>query len=241
MIPLKILILEDNVIVANDIKNIIKKAGHKQPEVCHSYIDALRIMMEEPIDLALVDIELNEEKSGIDFVNQVNKSMPIPIVYLTSHSDDEKFKEASKTNPANYILKPFHSKGLVFQIELAYNQFYAKVKQNDEYMFFPVAQGLKKIRRNDVILIEAKGYTSYIYIKDQKLPEHFSINIGELSKTFNEPLFYKISRSCIVNLDYVAEINSNIISIDNIQKTVVIPANQKSKFLKSINIIRREK
>ncbi|WP_341225763.1 response regulator transcription factor [uncultured Arcticibacterium sp.] len=241
MIALKILVLEDNVIVANDIKNIIQKAGHKDPEICHTYIDALRIMMEEPIDLALVDIELHEEKSGIDFAKQVNKSMPIPIVFLTSHSDDEKFKEASQTNPANYILKPFHAKGLMFQIELAYNQFHAKVKRDNEYMFFPIAQGLKKIKRKNVILIEAKGYTSYIYIKDQKLPEQFSINIGELSKTFTEPLFYKISRSCIINLEYVAEINNNIMRIESLQKTVVIPTNQKSKFLKRINIIRREK
>lgn len=115
----KILIVEDEPIVALDIKNTLVKLGHIVTDTVTNHDDALSsIIVNEP-DIIFMDIHLENSKDGIETAQEIQKIKNIPIVYLTAFSDDDTMKKAIDTNPVSYILKPFKRDELKSSIMLS--------------------------------------------------------------------------------------------------------------------------
>ncbi|MFO7448142.1 MAG: adenylate/guanylate cyclase domain-containing protein [Ignavibacteriaceae bacterium] len=115
----RILIAEDESIIALDIKNILEKSGYQIISVVSNGDEALKILSAERSDLVLMDIHLGENKNGIEVAEVINKNYSIPVIYLTALTDDETFQRAQKTEPLGYILKPFDDKTLLAAVEKA--------------------------------------------------------------------------------------------------------------------------
>ena len=107
MSKIKILIVEDETIVALDIKSALKKLGYDVCDPVTNYDDALSCVKSNKIDLILMDIHLENSKDGIETANAIHKIEQIPIIYLTAFSDDATIERAIQTNPIGYIIKPF--------------------------------------------------------------------------------------------------------------------------------------
>jgi len=115
----KILIVEDEVIVADSIKNNLIKHGYRVVSLAASGEMALQIAEKENPDLVLMDIVLKGELDGINAADQIRKQLGIPVIFLTAYSDNEIFQSAKITEPFGYITKPFDDKQLVLSIEIA--------------------------------------------------------------------------------------------------------------------------
>ena len=115
----KILIVEDERLVARDIENSLKNLGF---DVCASVpsgegaID--KIEGQKP-DLVLMDIMLKGEMNGTGAAEQIRSRFDIPVIYLTAYADEEVLERAKKTGPFGYIIKPFEEKDLNTAIEIA--------------------------------------------------------------------------------------------------------------------------
>ena len=109
----KILIVEDEVIVADSIKNNLKKHGYRVASLAASGEMALQIAEKENPDLVLMDIVLKGELDGINAADQIHKKFGIPVIFLTAYSNNEIFQSAKTTEPFGYITKPFDDKQLV--------------------------------------------------------------------------------------------------------------------------------
>jgi DNA-binding response OmpR family regulator len=107
MNKIKILIVEDEPIVALDIKNTIMKLGYLVTDIKPNYTDALASIKRDEPDIIFMDIHLENSKDGIEIVKEIKKSKNIPIIYLTAFSDDKTMQKAIETNPVSYIMKPF--------------------------------------------------------------------------------------------------------------------------------------
>lgn len=103
----KILIVEDEAIVALDIKKSLEKIGFKITDTVTSYTSSLISIKENEPDIIIMDIHLNKSKDGIETALEIKKVKDIPIIYLTAFSDDETIKRAIETDPLAYLLKPF--------------------------------------------------------------------------------------------------------------------------------------
>lgn len=115
----KILIVEDEPIVALDIKNTLVKLGHIVTDTVTNHDDALSsIVVNEP-DIIFMDIHLENSKDGIETAREIQKIKNIPVVYLTAFSDDATMQKAIDTNPVSYILKPFKRDELKSSIMLS--------------------------------------------------------------------------------------------------------------------------
>jgi PAS domain S-box-containing protein len=107
MAQTKILIVEDERIVALDLKERLKRLGYAVTGVCPSGDDAIRAVERERPDLMMVDIRLKGGKDGIETVAAIRSRHEIPVIYLTAHSDADTLARAKTTGPYGYLLKPF--------------------------------------------------------------------------------------------------------------------------------------
>ncbi len=119
MTDAKILVVEDENIVALEIKKRLQKLGYIVPGVASTGEDA--IIKAEGIlpDLVLMDIMLKGEIDGIQAAGEIRSRFNIPVIYLTAYSDEETLERAKLTEPYGYILKPFEEDDLRTTIEIA--------------------------------------------------------------------------------------------------------------------------
>ena len=103
----KILIVEDESIVALDIKNALLSLGFENIVCAANFDKAINYVKENRPDIILMDINLKNSKDGIETVIEIQKIDNIPVIYLTAYSDENTISRAIKTNPISYLLKPF--------------------------------------------------------------------------------------------------------------------------------------
>ncbi len=118
----RILIVEDDALIAEDIKDICELEGYKVPSVCYNYHQSIVAIQNNVFDIALLDINLENEKSGLDVAEFIRNMLhPIPILFLTSYSDKTYLQAAKKYQPVGYITKPFQEEQLISGIEIGLN------------------------------------------------------------------------------------------------------------------------
>lgn len=128
MTEIKILIVEDEPIIAEDIASALKKNEYEVSGIAYDLMDALHELKTNTPDLALLDINLNGAQEGIEIADYISKNYHFPFVFLTSYSDKGTLEKAKHTEPSGYIVKPFSEAGLYSTIEIAMYNFAQKNK-----------------------------------------------------------------------------------------------------------------
>ncbi len=115
----KVLVVEDERIVAKDIQNTLKNLGYEVPAIASTGEEAIKKASEQNPDIVLMDIVLKGEIDGIDAASQIRSKFKIPIIYLTAYEDEDTLDRAKITEPLGYILKPFEERDLHTTLEMA--------------------------------------------------------------------------------------------------------------------------
>ena len=116
----RILIVEDQKIIAVDLERTLKSRGYAIAGICDKCEDAVKLTDERKPDLILMDILLNGDKNGIETAELINKNHNIPIIYLTALTDMDTYLKAVKTEPLKYLMKPVEYDSLQRAIEDAF-------------------------------------------------------------------------------------------------------------------------
>jgi PAS domain S-box-containing protein len=132
----RILIVEDEGIIAQDIRASLQELGY---EVCATVAtgeDAVRKAETERPDLALVDVVLQGGMDGIEAAHFIHSRFRVPIVYLTAYADDKMLERAKMTEPFGYLIKPFRDRELHSTIEMALfrHEMGVKLRENQEWL-----------------------------------------------------------------------------------------------------------
>lgn len=130
----KILIVEDDGIIAKDLQNILSGMGYKVCGIASNADDAVRKFEEYHPDLVIMDIVIKGYADGIETASRIRSRRNVPIVYLTAHTDDMTLVRAKITEPFGYILKPFDEKELLITIEMALykHEMEIKLRESEE-------------------------------------------------------------------------------------------------------------
>lgn len=123
MTTAKILVVEDQRIIAKNIKASLEKLGYDVLALVTSGEEAIETAAKLLPDLVLMDIRLSGNMDGVTAAEQIYSDLHIPIVYLTAHSDIATVKRATVTGAFGYILKPFKQQDLLATIETALNRY----------------------------------------------------------------------------------------------------------------------
>jgi len=115
----QILVVEDERIVAEDIKRQLEKIGYGVTAIASSAKEAISKAEQMKPDLVLMDIVLEGQRSGIEAAGRIRSRFNIPVIYLTAYTDEALLELAKQTEPFGYIVKPFEAKELKSNIEMA--------------------------------------------------------------------------------------------------------------------------
>lgn len=132
----KILVVEDNAIVAADIKSRVQKLGFSVTGCVSRGESAVQSVESVPPNLILMDIKLKGEMSGIEAASIIREKHDIPIIYLTSYTDETTLDKAKKTDPFGYVIKPFEDKELntVIEISLHKHKVERELKKSQQWL-----------------------------------------------------------------------------------------------------------
>jgi two-component system, response regulator PdtaR len=114
-----ILVVEDEGIVAQEIKSRLEKSGYLVCAVAHDGRTAIAHAGEMQPDLVLMDIRLKGEMDGIDAAGLIRERFNLPVVYLTAYTDPATLERAKANEPFGYVVKPFETRSLMVSIEIA--------------------------------------------------------------------------------------------------------------------------
>lgn len=115
----KILVVEDEWIIANDVKDSLISMGYMVSGIAASSDEALERVEECRPDLVLMDIVLKGQKNGIETVKDIRARYDIPVIYLTAYDNQYLIDQAKTTDNHGYLLKPFKDRELHIAIEMA--------------------------------------------------------------------------------------------------------------------------
>jgi len=176
----KILIVEDERIVARDIQKSVEALGYLVCAMTSSGEKAIQKADEFRPDLVLMDIVLKGAMDGIEAAGQIGAALKIPVVYLTAYDDDDILQRAKITTPYGYITKPFNDRELHIAIEIALYESWAEEQR--ERLILDLQEALAKVKTLSGLLPicsyckkirDDKGYWNQIesYIRDHSEAE----------------------------------------------------------------------
>jgi CheY-like chemotaxis protein len=118
----RIMVVEDDVIIASLIESRLKKIGYTVSGIFDTGEDAIAGAAELKPDLVLMDIRLRGEIDGIDAAGEITSRLGIPCIFLTSYSDTDTIERAKAVKPEGFVLKPFTDDALRSSIEIAFSR-----------------------------------------------------------------------------------------------------------------------
>lgn len=229
---MKIIIVEDDPVIAADLETIITDAGFSVIGINHDPITAKKDIEIKKPDLVLLDINLNHELDGIDLATLIHQSA-ISYMFITAFTDQQTLNRLKGLNPLGYVIKPFNEKDIVVALTLAKNQMHSdlpvsvvndKLKSKEDFIFVKTKNNSTvKINFNDVLFLEA--YDNYSFIHTAKEKHLVNYTLKELEHKINETGFARVHRSYIVNVIHVEAIKDG----DLIIKNHVIPIGKSYK------------
>lgn len=247
MQALNILIVEDNQEEAKLLEETLKTLSYEVTGVADSQETALGLFYAHKPDVLIVDIMLHGKKDGIRIAEKINEipSARKPVIFLTHLMDQETFELAKKTNPFNYLLKPFNARELEFSIELAVelslqapglfttnNESSALVK---EEIYFKKGNYLFKVPLSHIDSIDVEGKYCSVNTTDSRFLVQKSLKDLE---TELPAAFCRIHRNHIINTSNIKRIDTAYMEVEmNNQKIIPVSKTFRSGLFDKLKII----
>ena len=217
MEKIKVLVVEDKALVAEDIVARLRNHGMDIVGSCDTGEEAVAYAKDKHPDLILMDIELAGDMDGIAATQAIHKVEDIPVIYLSDYTDDKMVERAKKTMPAGYLSKPFNEAELVRAIDIAfYNATHKRKPErglllNDRVFLRTENQSYIKLSLEEIIYLKASR--SYCDVVTAEKIHVISNNMGNVNEQINSKDFVKVHRSHIINVNKITAINGNVIEL----------------------------
>lgn len=240
MSELKILIVEDEFIIAQNLKLMLQELGYNPLPPAINLKTAKESIDQNAPDMVILDINLKGQHDGIELGKYLNE-LGTPFMYLTSNADKETVELAKQTNPRAYIVKPFNHQNIYTSIEVAMGTLRNEEANNKDEETLPllldslfIKSGNKylKVKIQDITHMEADDKSVNIFTnQQQKLKVNSSLeNLFKQLKDFG---FARVHRSFCINSNHLTAINSESVYIGNLP--IPIGRSYKEELLKRLN------
>jgi len=209
MKTLKILIIEDEVLIAEDLKDLLLTFEIPKVEMAHSLSSGLDKLISFKPDIALLDVRMEGELDGLKIAEYINSDVKIPFIFITSHSDLETIKKIIELKPSGYITKPFKRSDIFASLNLVAGFL---TKRNKVL----IKDGHKTIifDWDEINYIEGEGNYINVFAGSRKVVARQSMD--SIIEQLDREIYFKIHRSYIVNLNKILKFNRKEVSIGNV-------------------------
>ena len=250
MPKVKVLIVEDEAIVAKDIQTTLQNIGYKVTNIVSSGEKAIKEVEENRPDIILMDIMLKGAMTGIEVAKEVKERFSLPVVFLTAYADDNTLNKAKITEPYGYVIKPFKEKELHTTLEMALYKYerdedvkkerdlyhsLIENKESKDSIFVRADYRLNKINFDDIYYVEALKDYVVINTSDNSYTTHTTMK--EMVRILPAKDFVRIHRSFIVNLNKIFSIKYPDLVIEGKMKVLPIGGLYRKELYSRLNLI----
>jgi CheY-like chemotaxis protein len=187
-----ILVVEDEALIAKDIKEILRSLGYNVMATVDNAKDAIRLAERKP-DLILMDILIKGPLDGIEAAKRIHVQSNIPVVYLTAFADEARLERAKITEPFGYIIKPFEEKMLHSTIEMALYKH--KSEKEKAALKEQITKLIRKINLTENEKFVLYGLIRYPMFNDVELSKKLRIKRSTVTaiknKLYNDGYYFK--------------------------------------------------
>ena len=214
----RILIVEDELIIAEDIRSELEGLGYEVAGIATSYDIALEMLEEHQPDIMLIDIIISGDKDGIELAGAIREREDLPLIFLTSHSDAATVERAKKVKPDAYIVKPFERADLYTAIEIAFSNYSEKEagkkdEPKDEKNNFILKDSifikkdyiLIKVKFDEIKWLKSEG--NYVELHCDVKKHLVRSSLREFLDKLPSSTFIQTHKSFAVNINHIDSIN----------------------------------
>lgn len=237
MDKLKILIVEDESLVALDISDMLVRLGYDVLPSAITFDEALNSLENALPDLVLIDINLGGGKTGLDLGQHIRSKYDIPFIFITSHSDKATVSLAAELHPNGYLVKPFEQEDIYTSIEVAVAAHAEKrtVDRSKNFLsdciFVKTDRNYIKVNIADILWLQSDH--NYIYIVTEKGKSIVRSNFKELLLNLPKDMFVQVHKSYMVNLQRIDAVSHSEITIHGSE--VPLSRNFKDELMSKLN------
>lgn len=205
-----ILIVEDDFLIAAQLKKQIEKSGHICCGHAAGYKEAVELFEKEKPELVLLDIRLRGKKNGIDLARFINAHYRIPFIYISSHFEKSILEKAKNTSPAGYLTKPYNPDTLNTTVEICLFNYLQREKNLDK---IEVSEGKKKhlLCPAEIYFIEADHVYARVVLSDKSVLIRKSLN--QVLEKLSDNMFIRVHKSFVVNITRIQKVNGTHICV----------------------------
>lgn len=201
---MKAIILEDNISSSWDYEMILDKLDVKVAGVFKSWKEALPVVKKDIPDFLIVDLFLDNNEKGLDFIKEIS-DLFIPMIVCTGYPETEYMDEALLSGVRAFITKPLDKAALTFQVKKLKKELYGNDMTKD-FLIVKDKRNLIKVPFSKIYKIEIEGNYSLIYLISNK-KYVIKLSLKKLM-TKLDSRFIRSHRSAVVNMAYVEKVNS---------------------------------
>jgi two-component system response regulator LytT len=243
MSKLKVLIVEDDLMISESLKDILRILNHKVVGVADNADEAIELCNKDLPDLALLDIQISGDIDGVDLAEIIRDQFDIPFIFTTAYADNETVLRARDKGPFGYLVKPYGVKEVNAAIQIAKASFdrlktaekaainLSKIVDNS--IFLKVDSKLIKVKIEDILYVEAKG--DYVLFKTKSKGYIVQTSMKHVEKKLSPFWFQKIHRSFIINLSKIVDIEDSNLLIEG--QIIPISRTNKENLINRLNLL----
>ncbi|MFA8432942.1 MAG: LytR/AlgR family response regulator transcription factor [Marinifilaceae bacterium] len=220
---IRILIVEDEIIIAEDIALRLIEMGYGIAGMVTNGPEAISTIKTQQVDILLIDICLQGKMDGIELAQIINEMYHLPFIFLTSMANNDIVNRAKKVIPSSFLLKPFNDRQVKISIEIALENhpYLSKAKhslfldnkeqfqdiKSTKSIFMKKENQFERVDLKDILWIEAESNYTSIHAKNGIFT--FSVTLKKIEEKLPPQKFCRVHRSFIVNIDNITGIEGN--------------------------------
>lgn len=240
MAKVKILIVEDELLAAEDIKEQLEEEGYEVTGIARTYESALQLFKQNLPDLVLLDIQLHGRRDGIAVAHTINKLTKVPIIYITGSTEDTMLERAKITQPVTFVLKPFRAKEFITNVDLAIENF---VKHNEieqsllnDAVFIPTScGGHEKVKKDDILYVEGDGSYTTLFTQHNKKYD-ITLYLSKLVPQLEADSLVRISKKHVINARYLTKLERRAVWLG--ERKLLIGEHYKKTLMQRLNLVK---
>jgi len=212
-----ILVVEDEIILGMDMVSRLKKMGYEVFPLAKNPEKALEQLEQKQPDIIMMDIHLGEDHmDGIELASKIRKLYQLPLIFLTSHAEEDYIERAKAVKPSAYVLKPFRDKEISIAIEVALSNFSGQdsgtLTINDS-LFLKKDDRFERVKFDQILWLAAdSNYTEIHTLSDTFI---YSTVLKKVEAVLPKDLFFRVHRSYIINKQNITGFVGNTLMINN--------------------------
>ncbi|GLR19676.1 LytR/AlgR family response regulator transcription factor [Portibacter lacus] len=246
---LKILIVEDDMIIAADISMQLIKMGYQIIGMCTRAEDAIKMVESNSPDIVLMDIILSGKMNGIEAAQMILDQFQTPLIFMTSNYDDATFQKALKTKPFAFIAKPFQKTELERALKITANRIAAEkneqelpsneanshVSTMEDRLFLRHKGEMVKVFINDILYVEADRNYCKVITREKEIL--LSIPLSKFEVNLPTKDFIRTHRSYLINIKKIDAISEFTEYVNILGRQLPISRRLKDDVIKRLKLI----